>query len=182
MVELAVVEQTQFCTGTRARTGELCRCLWTDTRETDGSQPLPFLTDVLQRFVRWFPPTVERRKVHVPDGLLALASDRAVVIVNTTDKRISASVDGRQMEWSAYQTRWVTANLGVDGLSLLRSGLAITIIRSKHHWCCLIGRFLSFRTIPHLANLANLAGGQLQSRYEHRLRQPRPVLRSGQVL
>jgi hypothetical protein len=24
-------------------------CLWTDTRETDGGQPLPFLTDVLQR-------------------------------------------------------------------------------------------------------------------------------------
>ncbi len=84
-------------------------CLWTDTRETDGGQPLPFLTNVLQRFVRWFPPTVERRKVHVADGLLALASERALVIVNTTDKRISASVDGRQMEWSAYQTRWVTA-------------------------------------------------------------------------
>jgi Glycosyl hydrolases family 39 len=84
-------------------------CLWTDTRETDGGQPLPFLTDVLQRFIRWFPPTVERRKVHVADALLALASDRALVIVNTTDKRISASVDGRQMEWSAYQTRWVTA-------------------------------------------------------------------------
>jgi hypothetical protein len=84
-------------------------CLWTDTREPDGGQPLPFLTDVLQRFARWFPPNVQRRKVHVADGLLALASDRARVIVNTTDKDISASVDGRQMEWSAYQTQWVMA-------------------------------------------------------------------------
>lgn len=82
-------------------------CLWTDTREADGGRPLPFLSEVLQRFVRWFPPSVERRKVHVADGLLALASDGALVIVNTTDKRIIASVDGRQMEWSAYQTRWL---------------------------------------------------------------------------
>ncbi|HME77077.1 MAG TPA: xylan 1,4-beta-xylosidase, partial [Mycobacterium sp.] len=83
--------------------------LWTDTRKADGGRPLPFLTDVLQRFVRWFPPSVERRKVHVADGLLALASDRALVIVNTTDERISASVDGRRIELSAYETQWVTA-------------------------------------------------------------------------
>ena len=84
-------------------------CLWTDTWTVDGGQPLPFLTDVLQRFVRSFPPSVERRKVQVADGLLALASDRARVIVNTTDKRISASVDGRRIELSAYETQWVTA-------------------------------------------------------------------------
>jgi len=84
-------------------------CLWTDTSVADGGQPLPFLTDYLQRFVRSFPPSLPRRKVHVADGLLALASDRALVIVNTTDKTISASVDGRHIELSAYQTRWVMA-------------------------------------------------------------------------
>jgi hypothetical protein len=86
-------------------------CLWTDTWEADGGQPLSFLTDYLQRFARFFPPSVDRWKVHVGDGVLALASPRALVMVNTTDKTISASVDGRRMELSAHETRWVTASL-----------------------------------------------------------------------
>lgn len=85
---------------------ECPKCLWTDTREIDGGRPLPFLS-TLQRFVRWFPPNVERRRVHVADGLLALVSDRASVIVNTTDKSIAASVDGRPLEWAPYETQWV---------------------------------------------------------------------------
>lgn len=87
---------------------ECAGCLWTDTWASGGGRPLPFL-DVLQRFARWFPPTVVRRKVEVADGLLALESDRARLIVNTTDRRISAYVDGRQIEWSAYEMQWVTA-------------------------------------------------------------------------
>lgn len=82
-------------------------CLWTDTWSADGGQPLPFL-DVLQQFARSFPPTVERHQEYVTDGLLALVSDRVRVIVNTTDRPISASVDGRQVVWSAYQTRWMS--------------------------------------------------------------------------
>ncbi|QRY48441.1 xylan 1,4-beta-xylosidase [Mycolicibacterium boenickei] len=84
-------------------------CLWTDTRMADGGEPLPFLTDFLQRFVRSFPPGVDRRKLYIADGLIALASDRARVIVNTTDKKVRSVVDGRQIEFSAYETRWITA-------------------------------------------------------------------------
>jgi hypothetical protein len=84
-------------------------CLWTDTRKADGGRPLPVLTDVLQRFARSFPPNVERRKLNLADGLLALASDRALVIVNTTAERIIAPVGGQLMAWSAYETRWVMA-------------------------------------------------------------------------
>jgi Glycosyl hydrolases family 39 len=110
MIELAASgADTVLYWNPRPHGAGCAKCLWTDTLKSDGGRPLPFLSDVLQRFVRWFPPTVERRKVHVAAGLLALASDRGRVIVNTTDKRISASVDGRQMEWSAYETRWVTA-------------------------------------------------------------------------
>jgi hypothetical protein len=109
MIELASSgADTVLYWNPRPQGAECAECLWTDTWKADGGRPLPFL-GVLQRFVRWFPPNVERRKVHVADGLLALASDRARVIVNTTDKGISAYVDGRQIEWSAYETRWVTA-------------------------------------------------------------------------
>lgn len=92
--------------------GEDCaNCLWADTRNSEGGRPLPFLSDILQRFVQWFPPSVERRKVHVADGLLALESDRGSVIVNTTDRAIIAGVDGWRIEWSPYETRWIPARL-----------------------------------------------------------------------
>jgi hypothetical protein len=86
---------------------ECATCLWTDTWNADGGRPLPFL-DVLQRFARWFPSTVDRRTVQLADGLLALETDFARVIVNTTGTTTSASVDGRQFEWSAYEVRWFT--------------------------------------------------------------------------
>jgi hypothetical protein len=84
-------------------------CLWTDTWSVDGGRALPFLTDYLQRFARSFPPGVDRRKVHIADGLLALASDNAMVIVNTTDSTISATVDGHQVDFAAYATQWITS-------------------------------------------------------------------------
>jgi hypothetical protein len=110
MIELASSgAQTVLYWNPRPRGLGCATCLWTDTSTFDGGQPLPFLTDFLQRFVRSFPPSADRRKVHVADGLLALASGRELVIVNTTDETISASVDGRQIELSAYETRWITA-------------------------------------------------------------------------
>ncbi|TQC51195.1 xylan 1,4-beta-xylosidase [Rhodococcus sp. WS4] len=119
MIELASSgADTVLYWNPRPQGAECAECLWTDTWKTDGGQPLLFL-GVLQRFVRWFPPNVERRKVHVADGLLALASERGRVIVNTTDTRISASVDGRQIEWSAYETRWVTASGAWSGAAEL---------------------------------------------------------------
>ncbi|NMN99846.1 xylan 1,4-beta-xylosidase [Gordonia sp. TBRC 11910] len=83
-------------------------CLWTDTWSSTGGQPLTML-DVLGRFVRWFPPSVERRETFVADGLLALATARAQVIVNITDHPISAMVSGQPMVWAPYETRWLTS-------------------------------------------------------------------------
>lgn len=82
-------------------------CLWTDTWSANGGRPLPFLTDLLQSFVRAFPPHVERRKLNVADGLIALKSERALLVVNTTDAPIAATVDDQQVEMSPYETRWV---------------------------------------------------------------------------
>ncbi|MCW2512388.1 MAG: hypothetical protein JWR11_1430 [Mycobacterium sp.] len=84
-------------------------CLWTDTWMVGGGQPLPFLTDVLHRFARSFPPGVDRRKMQVADGLLALASDDSIVIVNTTNSTISATVDGHRLDFSPYATRWISS-------------------------------------------------------------------------
>ena len=110
MIELASTgAHTVLYWNPRPDGADCATCLWTDTWAAEGGQPLPFLTDFLQRFVRSFPPSVERRKAQVADGLLALASERALVIVNTTQEMISASVDGRWIELSAYETRWVTA-------------------------------------------------------------------------
>lgn len=109
MIELATGAQTILYWNPRPGGPDCATCLWTDTRMADGGRPLPLLADFLQRFVRSFPSGVERRKVHVADGLLALASERALVIVNTTDRMISAAVNGRRIELSGYGTQWMTA-------------------------------------------------------------------------
>jgi hypothetical protein len=84
-------------------------CLWTDTTAADGGQPLPFLTDQLQRFARFFPPSVDRWSVHLGDRVVALASPRALVMVNTANEIRTASVGGRHIELAPYETRWLTA-------------------------------------------------------------------------
>jgi len=110
MIELAISGTDTVLYWNPRRDGADCAtCLWTDTRMADGGQPLPFLTDFLQRFVRSFPPGVDRRKVRIADGLLALASERALVVVNTTDRTISAAVNGRRIELSGYETRWIAS-------------------------------------------------------------------------
>ena len=110
MIELASTAPDTVLYWNAGSGGPECpTCLWTDTRMVDGGQPLPFLTDFLQRFVKEFPPNVDRQKVSIADGLLALASPRALLIVNTTDSAISAPVDGRTVQFSAYETRWITA-------------------------------------------------------------------------
>jgi hypothetical protein len=110
MIELASTgAHTVLYWNPRPNGADCATCLWTDTWAPGGGQPLPFLTDVLQRFARSFPPNVDRRMVHVGDGLLALASRWTLVMVNTTDEMVTASVDGHRIELSAYETRWVTA-------------------------------------------------------------------------
>jgi hypothetical protein len=109
MIELASTgADTVLYWNPRPDGADCATCLWTDTRMAGGGQPLPFLTDFLQRFASVFPPGVDRQKVRIADGLLALASERTLVIVNTTNRTISATVEGRPIEWSGYETRWIT--------------------------------------------------------------------------
>jgi Glycosyl hydrolases family 39 len=83
-------------------------CLWTDTATADGGRPLPFLTDTLQNFARWFPPGTKLQDVDAPHGLLVLAQARAMVVVNTTDSPVSATLQGREVSLPPYGTTWLT--------------------------------------------------------------------------
>lgn len=82
-------------------------CLWTDTQAVTGGQPLPMLTDVLQRFARAFPPGAKPRKITASSGLLALGSGTAIVVVNTRNATTSGSVDGQPMALPAYAIQWL---------------------------------------------------------------------------
>jgi hypothetical protein len=82
-------------------------CLWTDTWQADGGRPLPFLTDVLQRFVQWFPPGTVTEDIATPSGVTALATAEAVVMVNTTSSQQIVSVAGEDTALAPYETRWI---------------------------------------------------------------------------
>ena len=95
----------------RPDTADCAVCLWTDTHTASGGRPLPFLTDVIQRFTRLFPPNIPRSKLQLADGLLALVSQRALVIVNTSDATLTTSVEGRRIDLSGYEVRWFTPSV-----------------------------------------------------------------------
>lgn len=95
---------------------ECVECLWTNTWDPGGGRSLPFL-DELQRFAASFPPDAQRRKMELDEGLLGLESDRARVIVNTTDEWVDAFVDGRRLEWGPYETRWFPLDGSWSGAS-----------------------------------------------------------------
>jgi len=82
-------------------------CLWTDTTRDGGGQPLPFLTEVLQPFARWFPPGTRLEQVDVPEGVRVLARSDAAVLVNTTGSPVPVSVLGRELVLSPWSVRWV---------------------------------------------------------------------------
>ena len=109
MIELAQSgAQTVLYWNPRPSGPECAVCLWTDTSVEDGGRPLPFLTDVLQPFARWFPPGTRLRPVPAPPELRVLAQDRAMVVVNTTDDSVTATLEGRLMRLEPFETRWFT--------------------------------------------------------------------------
>ncbi|AQA02538.1 xylan 1,4-beta-xylosidase [Mycobacterium sp. MS1601] len=109
MIELASTgAQTVLYWNPRPQGQTCAECLWTDTWMANGGKPLPFLTDVLQRFASTFPPDVRRWKVAAPEGVLALASESTLLVVNTTESAIRAEVSGRSIDLPGYGFRWST--------------------------------------------------------------------------
>ncbi|KOG91391.1 GH39 family glycosyl hydrolase [Streptomyces varsoviensis] len=92
-------------------TGDDCPgCLWRSTELDDGGAELPMMK-LLSRFAKAFPPGTRLRQVDIAaddrPNVLALASDKDVLVVNTLDRAIKASVDGRSFDMAAYEVRWL---------------------------------------------------------------------------
>ncbi|KOV68952.1 xylan 1,4-beta-xylosidase [Streptomyces sp. AS58] len=85
-------------------------CLWTPTGSGDGGRKLP-MYDLLARFSAEFPPgtAYERVSVAADDAsdLRVLATEWAVLVVNTLDRATTARVDGRRLDLQAYEVRWL---------------------------------------------------------------------------
>ncbi|WP_407285989.1 GH39 family glycosyl hydrolase [Streptomyces sp. BP-8] len=88
--------------------GEDCPgCLWTSTEQDDGGRELPMMT-LLSRFSRAFPPTARPRELDTgTTRILGLADDRTALLVNTADRRGTATVDGEDLTLDGYEVRWL---------------------------------------------------------------------------
>ncbi|CAM5542105.1 Xylan 1,4-beta-xylosidase OS=Streptomyces alboniger OX=132473 GN=CP975_06975 PE=3 SV=1 [Streptomyces alboniger] len=85
-------------------------CLWTATQRADGGAGLPML-ELIERFGAEFAPGTRFREVTVAADdrphVRVLADDKAVLVVNTLDRRISAKVDGKRFDLAGYEVKWL---------------------------------------------------------------------------
>ncbi|MEU2425461.1 xylan 1,4-beta-xylosidase [Streptomyces sp. NPDC007851] len=91
--------------------GDCAGCLWTTTDTDTGGRPEP-MYDLVSRFARAFPPGTRYENVSVaaddvPD-VRVLAGDRTLLVVNTLNRPISAQVDGKRFDMTAYEVKWLT--------------------------------------------------------------------------
>ncbi|HZF90564.1 GH39 family glycosyl hydrolase [Streptomyces sp.] len=82
-------------------------CLWTPTDTAAGGGKLP-MYDLLSRFAAAFPPGTAYAAITADPEVRALATDRTVLVVNTRDRALSATVDGRTVDLQAYEVKWLT--------------------------------------------------------------------------
>jgi hypothetical protein len=87
---------------------ECSTCLWTSTGGAGGGQPLTLLTDVLQKFARWFPPGTQLEQVAAPPGVQVLAQPHAALVVNTRDAPVIATIRNQVLDLAPYEIRWIT--------------------------------------------------------------------------
>jgi hypothetical protein len=85
-------------------------CLWTPTDRAGGGKALSML-DLISRFDKEFPPGTKYEQVSVAaddkPNVRVLADDKALLVVNTLDREISAKVDGKRFEMGAYEVKWL---------------------------------------------------------------------------
>ncbi|MEN2418182.1 xylan 1,4-beta-xylosidase [Streptomyces rimosus] len=84
-------------------------CLWRSTQLRGGGGELPMM-DLLSRFSRAFPPGTSFVPVDVAAGdrasLRVLADRRTLMVVNTLDRPVRTTVDGRSLTLKPYEIRW----------------------------------------------------------------------------
>ncbi|MEV0589144.1 xylan 1,4-beta-xylosidase [Nonomuraea sp. NPDC050310] len=77
-------------------------CLW----EPGTGAELP-MAGLLSGFTKWFPAGIELERVEASDPQVkVLAQQRMLVMVNTTARELSATVDGEQVTLKPYEIRW----------------------------------------------------------------------------
>ncbi len=85
-------------------------CLWRPTDRSSGGGPLP-MYDLVSRFNEEFGPGTTFRKVSVAaddrPNVRVLGDDKAVLVVNTLNRSISAKVDGKRFEMQGYEVKWL---------------------------------------------------------------------------
>ncbi|MEO3873918.1 xylan 1,4-beta-xylosidase [Nonomuraea sp. B12E4] len=82
--------------------GECPGCLWAP--KVGGELPMAGL---LSGFAKWFPTGVGLVGVQSSDNRVrVLAQQRQVVMVNTSDQPVTASVDGKQVSLAPYEIKW----------------------------------------------------------------------------
>jgi hypothetical protein len=65
------------------------------------------MAGLLSGFARWFPEGVRLDQVASSDPRVkVLAQPRQMVVVNTADTGVTATVDGRQVTLKPYEIRW----------------------------------------------------------------------------
>lgn len=86
---------------TRGR-GECAGCLW---RSGTGEE-MP-MAGLLSGFTKWFPAHAQLVQVQSSDKRIrVLAQERQVVMVNTADTAVTATVDGKQVTLQPYEIQW----------------------------------------------------------------------------
>ncbi|TMR89034.1 xylan 1,4-beta-xylosidase [Nonomuraea basaltis] len=82
--------------------GDCAGCLWSP--KVGGEMPMAGL---LSGFTKWFPSGARLAEVQSSDQRVrVLAQDRQIVMVNTSDQDVTATVDGRQISLAPYEIKW----------------------------------------------------------------------------
>ncbi|MEV4471138.1 xylan 1,4-beta-xylosidase [Nonomuraea salmonea] len=82
--------------------GECPGCLWAP--KVGGEMPMAGL---LSGFTRWFPAGVKAEEVSSSDPKVkAIGQEQQLVMVNTSDRSVTATVDGRQVSLRPYEIKW----------------------------------------------------------------------------
>ena len=92
-------------------TGSTCAgCLWRPTDRASGGGALP-MYDLVSRFNEEFGPGTKFESVDVAaddvPNVRVLADDKAVLVVNTLNRAISAKVDGKRFQMQGYEVKWL---------------------------------------------------------------------------
>ncbi|WP_455771899.1 GH39 family glycosyl hydrolase [Streptomyces nigra] len=103
--------ETAFFWNPQRRDGRCAACLWPSAEPGRDTPETPPIMDLIRRFGVTFPPGTAHRPARVTgadaSAVRTLASDTTVLVVNTLDRTVEVTVDGRSVTLDGYQVRWL---------------------------------------------------------------------------